>query len=566
MIALTLSDFGGGVCEQFAANAFAPDSVAAAKGWILDGTNRLRTQWDCEALAVGTSFRAVVGYQTKTDSYLVAITDTHGVVGVNPATGAVQSLGVTVTASHMPWGVTLRESSTYSSRTLTDGTVSSPSTDLRMYAGSAILINSPQAGDAGYVVYESTPGTLAIDTYADPADRYPNLTQHPSIDSFLIPAEGILPHGRRAILWDDRLLICDILWFASDQQADLDTNTTDNTVTYTPPVALSAATTRRYPNAFWVSEPGDVNSYGTLSVDIPVSSDSRIVDMRPIDLGLLVLTTSSSGKDGLMLLNGGSSDYTVQKLRGLGAPRDAGDEDFQLGGDLWEATGVYCYVADNGSIMMSDGQSVVRLDGPQSFDHTSATWRDHLCSVGLYMFASHSGRLLCMRSFGNSGSWSELSMPYDGVQADSLCTVGGDLFFIQNGDLFCFRVSGESYGSMPAGSDVGADEFTVWSSTVDAGADSGVGFSEAQLHRSGVVVGSESSGSVVSVLSASGPGLSPVDSYVVPLGEPVGLRSEFAVRAGVGFVREFAVGAVVSGDVILESLVAWVSPAGRRMR
>lgn len=562
--ALSRTDFAGGIGEQYTASAAAPDSVSKAKGFVLDGTNQLRTQWDCEDVTPGTLWSSVRGFRSETTNYIVGVrsSDDH-LVYVNADTDALTDTGVVLTARHNPWAIIPRSAASYTAETLVDGSITSESS-VTQYAGSGILFNSPVAGDDAVVAYETSPGVLATEVFSTDAQRFPSQSQHPSISDLLIPTEGVVPHARLGVMWDDRLILADILWYSGDTSHSLDTDSNTSTVTYTGPTPLSAASTTRYHNGLWVSEPGDVYSYSNISVDLPVSADSRIVDLAVIDIGLLVLSTTSSGKDGLLLLRGTPSNYNVIQLRPLSGPRGASDTDFQVAGDLWAEIGTFSFVAEDGGIYMTNGQDVVRLDGPTSINHTSADWDDHVHCVGSYMFVSHSGRLLVMRSFGaTAGAWTELSTP-KGNQVMSMTSAGGDLYFLQSGVLYRYVVSGDSYGAMPASAVAGADEFTVATSTYSLSDDKdGRGFSTMQVHRSGLTLSSKTSGSLVSLTTHSGPALSPEDTFTVAAGETVDDRFEYIAKAGVGFVNEASVEAVVTGDVTVESVSVWLSPGKR---
>lgn len=565
--ALSRTDFAGGIGEQYTASAAAPDSVSKAKGFVLDGTNQLRTQWDCEDVTPGVNWTAVRGFRSETTDYIVGVfIDGFGAykIGyIDTSSDTFVDTGISVSPFHKPWAIVPRSASTYTAETAVDGSVTSE-TSVVQYAGSGILFNSPAAGTDAIVLYETTSGTLASEIYSTDAERYPSQTQHPSISDLLIPTGGVVPHARLGVMWDDRLVSADILWYGGDTSHSLDTDSSTSTVTYTGPTPLQASSTTRYFNGLWVSEPGDVYSYSNISVDLPVSADSRIVDLAVIDIGLLVLSTTSSGKDGLLLLRGTPSNYNVIQLRPLSGPRGATDADYQVAGDLWAEIGTFSFIADDGGIYMTNGQDVVRLDGPTNINHTSAEWEDHIHCLGSYMFASHSGRLLVMRSFGaTAGAWTELSTP-KGNQVMSMTSAAGDLYFLQSGVLYRYVVSGESYGAMPASAVAGADEFTVATSTYSLSDDKdGRGFSTMQVHRSGVTLSSKTSGSLVSLTTHSGPALAPEDTFTVTAGEVVDDRFEYIAKAGVGFVNEASVEAVVTGDVTVESVSVWLSPGKR---
>jgi hypothetical protein len=542
MRAIRLTDFSGGLSEMRAPEDFGADAVAQAKGFVIDTPVSFRSQWPIQSFG-GSDFTAIRGFSSPTTDYLVGI-KTAGSVwwAVAPA---VDSATPTVTWNQF----SVTSSTSYklltevpyeaAKQTVTSGTGDSEvKTDVILYGKNGLLVGgNPLTGATPFLVYESSSGTLTSFVYTK---TYPKNIAHPTIANQLIPDPDVMPRGNVGVLWGDRLILADIEWFSSTG-----TNQT-----------LSASTSKRYKNAMWFSEAGRIDEFDPLSVVVPCSSDAQIVAMHVLDVGLLIVTTNASGRDGLVLLRGTAGNFRVEVLRsGLAAAPRLTNRSLGFS-TLWTETGTVVFVDRLGGVWQTNGSSVVRLDGLMLEPYGPADDDDHTASVGPWLFVSRGKRLLVFRLMGEQGGWTELVTPSSSVWVRSMTPVGNAIWFLSNGTVWRIAVG---YTNGPRGQ-VGSTypQLTFSTPTVAVEQQGDLAHQRSLWHRVGVRArGHGAAPTLVSVRTKACPALESGVSYLVNVNETVGSRHERVVPAGIGYSAEASGTWTFSGDVEVESVTFW---------
>jgi hypothetical protein len=544
---IRLSDFSGGISEIFSSEDFAADSVAVAQGFVLESSVALRSQWPLQRLGSDTDWVAVRGFASGSD-YLIGI-KSNGTVwwAIAPAVGATSP---TITWTQF---TSLTSATNYrfiaeipfqkSTQTVTELAAGEEgSVEVTLYGKNGLLIGGNPLTPAPSVVYESAPNTLSVFTYTK---TYPSRVPHPSIPNLFIPDSGVMPRGTCGVLWGDRVVLGDIEWYASTG--------TDQ--------ALGSGTVARYKNAMWFSEPGQVDTFDPLNVVIPCSSDAQIVALAVIETGLLVFTTNATGRDGVILLRGTPTNFRVEVLRtGLCASPRTSAVHRNFAGQ-WADTGTVVFVDRLGGIWHTNGAAITRLDGSTITAYGPADDRDHVATVGPWLFASRGNRLLCFRAFGSSGSWTELALPSvtgDG-RVDSLTAAGNAMYFVREGKLYRFAVG---YTDGPRGLLDGTTALSlrIASPTLSIEQQGDAAHRRALWHRVGVRARGRGPASLQGVEVYAGPALAAGNAtHSVTVAEAVGSRFEYVTQAGIGFSVEAAASFAFTGDVEVESMTFWVS-------
>lgn len=544
---IRLSDFTGGLSEVLAAEDFAQDAVAKAKGFVLDTTVSIRSQWALRSFD-GEDFVAIRGFISEGE-YLVGIKD-EGTVWWAEAPEVddestdlvwVQFTSVAAEPSYRFIGEVPIEASSQTTTNEVDG--NSISNVATLYGRNGLLISYNKnfaAGEArknSFVVFETSSGTLSASVFSK---AYPRLVPDPTIANLNVPDTNVMPRGNVGVVWGDRLVIADIEWF---DQSGVDTTLTESTAS-------------RYKNAMWFSEAGQVTTFDPLNVVVPCSSDAQIVGLAALDVGLLVMTTDASGRDGLVLLRGTSGSFRIEVLRSrLSAPERTSDEHRNFA-DVWTETGSAVMIDRQGGIWQTNGVEVARLDGSTLASYGPADEDDHCASVGRWLFVSRGTRMLVMRSFGEQGAWTELVVP---GKAASMTRASNGLWFLVAGVPYRFAVGATSAvrGTLN-GSEL--SNLVLASPTLSIEQKGDAAHQRALWHRVGVRARGRGDASLDTVRVNAGPALdATVPSHVVSPAAPVSSRFELVVPAGIGFAVEASAELSFSGDVEVESMSLWVS-------
>jgi hypothetical protein len=575
---LYLDDFSGGLAEVRSPSGATTGTLARAHGLIVESPVEMRTQWQLQEFAAH-SFTAIQGFASHRADYLVGIKadgtvwwTTHPTADADvPTVSWTQFSALTPTPNIRFLGEIPFEASQQTITNVNPVSGDPTSLDVTLYGKSALLLNNISTSTSPVVIYESVVGTLAAFTYTD---KYPALVPHPTIENFNIPKTGVMPNANVGVTWGDRVVLADISWFASTG--------TDQT--------LGPSTVKRYINAMWFSEPGAVDTYDPLNVVVPVSSDSRIVSLKVVDVGLLIVTTSSSGADGLVLLRGTPSNFRVETLRaGLVAPRRVALNHKPVAAH-WAETGTVVFVDEMGGVWQTNGTEVLRIDGLTLAPLVSApTDDDHVVPVGQWLFWASGNRLMVMRALRSMGAWTEVAHPgqmslpnnpsQDAVvlattshRVVCMTEVGDCLWFLSNGVPFRFVVGSLSkprgtfahtkqHGGSPSATwhthNVSGMRLSTPTVAVPQGGDPA--HQRALWHRTGVRLSSRSSGRLVALSTQVGPALDTAVGHTVTVDEAVTGRYERVVPAGVGYAVEASATVTLAGDVNVESVSLWVS-------
>jgi len=572
-----LADFSGGLAELRAPAGAAVGTMARAHGVVIESPVELRTQWQLEEFP-DHSFTSIQGFASHRVDYLVGI-KADGTVWwtvapfadtASPVVNWQQFSALTPVVNRRFLGEIPFEAARQTITNVNPASSEATSLDVTLYGKSGLLMNSIGTSVDPVVIYESDVNVLTAFTYTD---KYPALVDHPTIENFKIPKAGVMPNANVGVTWGDRVVLADIQWFS---QTGVDQT-------------LSANTTKRYINAMWFSEPGAVDTFDPLSVVVPVSSDSRIVSLKVVDVGLLIVTTSSSGADGLVLLRGTPSNFRVETLRsGLVAPRRKALNHKPVAAH-WAETGTVVVVDEVGSVWQTNGTEVSRLDGltlaPMA---EQATDEDHVMPVGQWLFWARGDRLMVMRALRSMGAWTELAHPgqmnlpnnHDQEAVVLTTTSHRVICMTEVGDCLWFLVNGVPYrfvvGSLtkPRGTFAhqtshgqGSASFhshlvtgmRVSSPTVALPQGGDPAHHRALWHRAGVRLSSRSTGRLVSISTQVGPALDAPAGHLVSINETVSGRFERVVPAGVGYSVEASATVTLAGDVNVEAVSLWAS-------
>jgi hypothetical protein len=344
----------------------------------------------------------------------------------------------------------------------------------------------------------------------------------------------------------------------------------------------------------WFSEAGQVDTFDPLNVVVPCSSDARIVGLAVLDVGLMVMTTTASGRDGLILLRGTSGNFRIEVLRSGLSAAERTTEAHKTFATVWSETGSAVFVDRQGGVWQTNGLEIGRLDGPTLSPYGPATDDDHCAAVGRWLFVSRGKRLLVLRSFGESGAWTELVTPSmvtfptseaspavvsnvpPADQVKSMTELGQSLWFLSGGRPFRFAVGATSatrgtfdHGE-PLPGDVVLPGFPISRSHRVAGLELGtatmavpqqgdLSHRKSLWHRTGVRARGRDGAQLLSVETFAGPVLSGGAGHSVSVDGQVTDRFELVVPAGIGYANEASALLRFAGDVEVESVTLWAS-------
>ena len=244
-----------------------------------------------------------------------------------------------------------------------------------------------------------------------------------------VPSKGYVPRANVGVVWNGQLVLGDIEYYKS--YSDL-----------SPLQPLTNANAIRQPNGIWFSNPGQTDTFDPLAMFTVGSADAIITGMVPVPQGLLILTTSPTDNDGVILLRGNSIgvvndrdidlNFSVEVVRGHfgGGFRGSG---FDYGNSvaLWASIGNAVFLNSNGGVWHTNVEEVVQLDSFGAAIPATSSNLDNLCAVDKYLFVARDNRLLVMREFGQAGAWTEMIYPGTYTPA-CLVNIEGSVYFISN--------------------------------------------------------------------------------------------------------------------------------------
>lgn len=412
-------DFSGGVEEATSPSHFGSRDCARAEGFVLEGDGALRTQWAMQKLPTtaddGTdlsAFRDSRVFAGHHHDWLVVMGTGGNVYAMTePDPSAAQA-----DLDALTW-TTLTGSSDYKTASWRFAGVAPASVTGRGRV-SALWCNGVEVADVSggrpdqaMAIYELADGSGLATAYV--SARYPELVT--GDDGELTPAEPVVPHAVHGAMWRDFWCLGN-MYYLDDPDADAE--------------ALDGTNTARWRNALWISVGGyPAEQFHPLHVVSVGDPDAPIVGLHEHEDALLVVKT-----DGVFRVVGAPpDDLRVETVRGdLRLHRDAASFWARSQSAAWPEIGAVCFVDARGQVWAADLNQAYRIDqrGPRGagryLDH------DHTCAFGPYLLAWRGKRLLCMRSFGEEGSWTELVHPNDQVRA--MDATGSCVYFVARND------------------------------------------------------------------------------------------------------------------------------------
>jgi hypothetical protein len=476
-VKLDITDFSGGIFEAISPADFTERQNAVVKGFVLEDEVRLRTQGAIQLVSGLTDVLAVRTFRGATQSYILVLR-TGGVLqfavapsrtATNATTSALSFTSlVTVGADARFTGDTrAKVSGEYKPATIVHS-LSGTAIGYLVYendAGNALLTQSftdfypaltntvslvtVTNGGSGYV---STPtvafsagsaqakarltnksvvgvtvtsggtGYVSAPTVSFTSGSGIGATAEATLEE--IGITGKLPRHNVACMWNDVLVLADIQW--SEVNAS----------------SLNASNVKRYSNYAWIAtDPTDLTKFDPRYPARIAEEGSVVVGLQQTEDGLLVMTTSTTGQGGLLLLRGTPASYDIEKLRpGLGMLPSIDTGMRSQVHTWWNDVASTIFVDSLGKIYQVRGSQVERIDryGVAAPDIGAST--DCVVAVGQWLLASRDGRLLIMRSFGSDGAWTELVKP---TGTPSSFSVDRDVvYFVSNTRIYRYCVDG----------------------------------------------------------------------------------------------------------------------------
>lgn len=501
----TAFDFTGGQASRLASTHFSDRQWAKLYGAVIESDSELRSQWPWEP--VGADEFVSLGHA---DDLLVGIRLNGEVATATPPSPEDNN----AVASATEW-------TTLSGLTVPAGYSCVGLVPLPRDAGqgfvTAVLINgTSDAGTAGsaWAVYVNGSGVPAFFEFGN---RFPNAASE---------ADG-MPRANVATMWGDRLVLGDVEWLEDDD------------------AAFSASNSALYPNGIRLSQPGNPGGWDLLDFAYMGIKDGqgtpRIVDLQPLEQGLLVLTTA-----GVYLLQGSPSNFAYEEVRpGLGASAAST-------AGWWPATGSAVWISDVGQVWHSDGLEFLRVDEPLgliargSAPGWTAGWDD-------FVLVRVADRVFAFRLFAQGGAWTELVAP---PGTTSVFTLGPCLYALDDsGQPWRLNRAANYRGRI----DDVDHEVVVTTRTFEGGD----GHRNSFWRYFGVRAQPEGSGgSIERVTIYAGPALSSISpSTNITLGDSaLGGRDEVLVP-GPGASVEAALEVEFKGDVSVEQVTAFFTNA-----
>jgi hypothetical protein len=211
------------------------------------------------------------------------------------------------------------------------------------------------------------------------------------------------------------------------------------------PSPTTTGTLKRYRNGIWFSQPGTVDQFHPFAFTADVCPpDAQIVGFVPVEDGLLVIT-SSSGKDAVILLRGTSLGYIaddqavinvrVETVKGAIGSKSVDSILTPSRASYWSKNAAAVYLGQDGGVYATNGNQTARLDNfksvepiqfeqasSASYDYTepfsmtvagSLPAYDQVYSYKDYIFLSRGFRWYVMKQLEDGAyAWSELVYPF----------------------------------------------------------------------------------------------------------------------------------------------------------
>lgn len=402
VVEVPLHDFSGGFTPRMAATEFTDRQWARLEGVVLESPAVLRSQWAVQRIGQEQGFKQAASIGRR----IVAIKD-NGEVWTCLAPLSWQTHEDTKTS--FPWEQITEIDARDSLQILCQ--IPLPDEDAEGFT-TGLLINDLDADGSAYAVY------LEVGSHdyqvKEWSDRFPGSDA----------TEDVMPPAQVGAMWNDFLVLGDILWF---EDADED---------------LSPGNSKQYAHGLWFSEGDRVDKFEPLGVIFTMVSDRggrnhSVLDLIAIDAGLLVITHV-----GLFLLRGTPDDFVFEPIRWGISSRE------RRAAAYWPYTGSVVFVDNAGQVWQTNGELFERAD-KHLHQRRDAGDNDHVETVGEHAIVERHGRLFCFTAFDEDGAWTELLAP--GSTTKSMFSVGDQLYFLDDlGKMWRFNRRNDLYESVPS--------------------------------------------------------------------------------------------------------------------
>lgn len=478
---LEVTDFSGGIFEAISPADFTERQSAIVLGFVLEDEVRLRTQGPIQLISALTDVIACRTFRGAAQSYILVLR-TGGVLqyAVSPSRTATNATTSALTFTNLT----------------TIGAEARFTGDARAKVSNeykpATTVHSLPGSGSGVLVHENDAGTaLAVQTFTD---FYPSLTKkvelvtvtnggtgytttptvtfsggsgsgaagtarltNQSVVGVTVSDGGTaytsaptvaftggggadataeatlveigvtdkMPRHNVACMWGDTLILADIQWSQANASSTLD-----------------AGNVKRYSNYAWFAmDPTDLTKFDPRFPARIAEEGAVIVGLQETTEGLLVLTTTTTGQAGLMLLRGNAAEYSIEKLRpGLGMLPNIDETMRSQVHCWWNDVASTMFIDSLGKIYQVRGTQVERIDRYGVVAPETSLDTDSVAAIGQWLFVCRNGRFLVMRSFGNEGAWTELVKP-TGIPFSF--TVDRDmLLFVSDSMLYRYCIEG----------------------------------------------------------------------------------------------------------------------------
>jgi hypothetical protein len=316
----------------------------------------------------------------------------------------------------------------------------------------------------------ATTGTVVLE-YGFPK---PHQIFHPytwlDLNKTMLPGQGIIPRGNVGTMLGNLLMIGDIEWrsdAAITAKGETKISPTANTAplgSIYAPFGLRDGNTEPHRGSFYYSE-DDIDKFDPRSVVRASGTDTRIAGMHALDNRLIIVTTAGGENDGVISYTGNFSQLHSYDPRVAANPLaikkqiirggiGVADRTPDSGGGhinqtcVWAELGNVCFIDRLGGIFVTNGEVCDRIDRTGPAQPPSASFEDHVASVGNHLIAWRDRRLLVFSILGSDGEnfngcWTELVPPVSISNKSSIKSMIGlsrSLYFVGNGNVWRFAV------------------------------------------------------------------------------------------------------------------------------
>lgn len=461
---ISQDDFSGGIQERNKSfDSFSERSIAAAKGFVFDDEQTLRSQWEAQKVGVRADLVAVHPFHGSPAQGSPTNFTNNYLVGITTGGALVYALAPKDDASDTDLaGLTWQTVQGFNY--VTDATVSLATgagnlkfllDNDRIEITTLGLVNCLTLGNSDGLtaanvadsltmvkVYESSTGVLRGAVFTQ---KFPTDTASPN--NTVEPATKQGPPANVGVILGSRLFLGDSLYNRDSSQP------------------LSATNFAKYRNSVWFSEALTSTFFGLANLDVG-SKAAQIRALHNIDNRIIAITTAGVEGDGLIMVYGEftapaeaaaaneiTGNINQRILRGgVGAPPKVRTTHTNYSTE-WEAVGSVIFIDAKGGVWSTEGTTVNRIDEFGPVAPKLASEIDHCEAIGNYLLVSRAGRLLVANLLSATDAdgtsqacaWTELVTPGTG-QVMSMVKLESSVYFIQDGSLHRFNLASPERG------------------------------------------------------------------------------------------------------------------------